>query len=192
MTRFLILGCSKVSNKDCIIAYKYDSDEFVIIRSKNIEEIAEIKDLDLFSVIKAQARKVDPQVYDMLSLPIIIGVEHQESAIQILENYSKSIITFLKPFNKDRVSLIKVDNIRQIKMDGNRYSTVFESKSLLKQYELCDNRVVRYIGSYDVHKRKDCIDNLIRYMNQDNINTYFILFKNYSNRNPQILLIHSL
>ena len=86
-----------------------------------------------------------------------------------------------------------MDNIREIRMEANRYSIVFESKSLLKRYELCwDKRVVRYIDSFDVHKRKDCIYNLIRYMNQDNVNTYFILFKNYSKRNPQVLLIHSL
>ncbi|NMB27438.1 MAG: hypothetical protein GX987_05245 [Tissierellia bacterium] len=192
MSRFLILGCNKIRDRDCMIAYKYDSDEFVIVRSQNMEAITEIKDIDLFSVIKAQTREVYPQIYDMLSLPIMIGVEHQERAIQILENYSKSIVTFIKPYNEDRVSLIKVDNIREIRMEANRYSIVFESKSLLKRYELCDKRVVRYIDSFDVHKRKDCIYNLIRYMNQDNVNTYFILFKNYSKRNPQVLLIHSL
>ena len=71
MSRFLILGCNKIRDRDCMIAYKYDSDEFVIVRSQNMEAITEIKDIDLFSVIKAQTREVYPQIYDMLSLPIM-------------------------------------------------------------------------------------------------------------------------
>lgn len=184
------IGSVIYSNEEkYILAFNEEEDKFIMILLTDFIISGQAVLFNLFCLIGIKLIKLKDQLYRMEKNYNFYNQLTADEAGKKLESISKSILVFDKTYNRDKIIVIKVDNVEEITSEYNFFYITFNSKGVRKKFKINDTDIINYIKNEVKSGNLKVLKQLACFFNREYYSRFFGLYRINTNSTPTIIKI---